>query len=58
MDRYPCRYCTERHFACWDRCEKYQEATRLNRLDKVVDEAEAYINCKGKKYKTKYGWRE
>lgn len=53
--RYPCRDCEERHFACWDRCEAYQEAKAAAQQPK--DEADVYKQSKGKFYKTQYGWR-
>lgn len=35
-----CRYCQERHPACHDRCEKYQEAKR-----KVQEEKEKILTA-------------
>lgn len=54
MGKYPCRDCEERHFACWDRCDKYQTAKSIKIPEDVV---ETYYKAKGKYYKTKYGWR-
>jgi hypothetical protein len=55
MSKHSCRDCEDRHFACWDRCEKYQEFK--NQEKEKVDEADAYLQSKATYYKTKYGWR-
>ena len=55
MGKYPCRDCEDRHFACWDRCDKYL-AIKAEKII-VEDEAEIYLKSKAMYYKTKYGWR-
>lgn len=54
MSRYPCKNCEERHFACWDRCDRYLAAKAVKIK---VNEADMYEKAKGKYYKTEYGWR-
>ncbi len=36
----PCKDCTERHEACWGKCEKYKEWR--NRLDEVNERRKEY----------------
>ncbi len=57
MYKYPCKDCKDRHFICWDTCEKYQKAKKLNESSRTFDEHRDYILSKGKKFKTRYGWR-
>lgn len=55
MNKHSCENCTERHYACWDTCIKYQEAKKNG--EHKVSEIDGYLRSKGTYYKTKYGWR-
>lgn len=52
--RYPCKNCEDRHYICWDGCDRYLEVKNtvipVNELDK-------YLANKSY-YKTRYGWRK
>lgn len=55
MDRSLCMNCGDRHFACWDKCEKYLAVKNSKKM--IQNEADIYLWAKPKYYKTKYGWR-